>query len=124
MSLAHPALNNIGNKTRKVKFKNADEARRARELEQNWQDLQKKWSRVSKSKTAAPTKNWSPAKVSYRGSDSPKLESVDTGWSNCYKAPAKVYTGDKVLGIAQMSKSNAVPVFNTDHIVEIARMRR
>jgi len=38
--------------------------------------------------------------------------------------PNKVYTGDKIIGIAQMAKSNAVPVFNSDHIVEIARMRR
>ena len=35
-----------------------------------------------------------------------------------------VYTGDKMLGIAQMAKSNAVPVFKKEEVVEIARMRR
>ena len=33
-------------------------------------------------------------------------------------------TGDKIIGISQMAKSNSVPVFNQEAIVEIARMRR
>lgn len=36
----------------------------------------------------------------------------------------KVYTGTECIGISQMAKSNAVPVFNSGHILEIARMRR
>lgn len=40
------------------------------------------------------------------------------------KAPPKVYTGDKVLGIAVMHKSNMVPIFNDDAAVEVAQMRR
>jgi hypothetical protein len=39
-------------------------------------------------------------------------------------APQKVYTGDKILGIATMHKSNAVPVFNNTEAVEISKMRR
>lgn len=38
--------------------------------------------------------------------------------------PTPTYTGSKVVGIAQMAKSNAVPVFNNDEIIDIARMRR
>lgn len=34
------------------------------------------------------------------------------------------YTGDKLMGIATMHKSNAVPVFNSDQAVELAKMRR
>jgi hypothetical protein len=34
------------------------------------------------------------------------------------------YTGDKLVGIGVMHKSNSVPVFNSDQAVEIARMRR
>ena len=36
----------------------------------------------------------------------------------------KVYTGTKVLGIATMHKSNAVPVFAEEEAIEISRMRR
>ena len=49
--------------------------------------------------------------------------SRDTG-GNATLAPAKVYTGTKVKGIATMHKSNAVPVFSDEEAVEISRMRR
>ena len=35
-----------------------------------------------------------------------------------------VYTGTYVKGIAQTHKSNAVPVVDDQHIIDIARMRR
>ena len=40
------------------------------------------------------------------------------------KAKPNVYSGDKIIGIAQMHKSNAVPVSRKDDAVDIARMRR
>ena len=43
---------------------------------------------------------------------------------NATLAPAKVYTGDKVNGIATMHKSNAVPVFSDEEAVDISKMRR
>jgi len=60
---------------------------------------------------------------SFRGSGV-KLTSVGSGVGNATKEPDKVYTGSAIIGIAQMAKSNAVPVFNSEHILEIARMRR
>lgn len=52
----------------------------------------------------------------------PSLNPADTG--SATKAPPKVYTGDKVIGIATLHKSNAVPVFNNTEAVEISNMRR
>ncbi len=34
------------------------------------------------------------------------------------------YTGTKMLGVGQLHKSNAVPVFSQDEATDIARMRR
>jgi hypothetical protein len=51
------------------------------------------------------------------------IPSRDTG-GNATLAPAKVYTGTKVKGIATMHKSNAVPVFSDEEAIEISRMRR
>jgi hypothetical protein len=34
------------------------------------------------------------------------------------------YTGDKMLGIGTLHKSNAVPVFSNHEAKEMARMRR
>jgi hypothetical protein len=39
-------------------------------------------------------------------------------------APQKVYTGNKILGIATMHKSNMVPIFNDEAAIEVAQMRR
>jgi hypothetical protein len=36
----------------------------------------------------------------------------------------KVYTGDKLIGIATMHKSNMVPVFKAEDAADIANMRR
>lgn len=38
--------------------------------------------------------------------------------------PVKVYTGTEMVGIAQMHKSNAQPVFNKQAAVDASQMRR
>lgn len=43
---------------------------------------------------------------------------------NAALQPKKVYTGDKMLGIGTLHKSNAVPVFSMEEAHDIARMRR
>jgi hypothetical protein len=40
------------------------------------------------------------------------------------KKEEKVYTGTEIIGIAQMHKSNAVPVRNKKSAEEVAKMRR
>jgi hypothetical protein len=47
--------------------------------------------------------------------------------TNMAPAPRReknVYTGDKMLGIGTLHKSNAVPVFSAEDATDIARMRR
>lgn len=58
------------------------------------------------------------------GRDTKHIPSLDTGMGNATKAEPKVYTGDKVLGIATLHKSNAVPVFNSQEAIDISSMRR
>ena len=43
MHLHHPSLSLNGKKRGKVKFRNAEEARKSRELDASWKELQKKW---------------------------------------------------------------------------------
>jgi|SRR5579859_24237 len=40
------------------------------------------------------------------------------------KAEQQKYTGDKLLGIALLHKSNYVPIFNHEEAVSVAKMRR
>lgn len=56
---------------------------------------------------------------------SPKIPSGDM--FDTYKGdrkPEKKYTGDRLIGIATMHKSNSVPVFRKEDAEDIARMRR
>jgi hypothetical protein len=58
------------------------------------------------------------------GRETVRYPSLNTGNGVATKSAPKVYTGDKVLGIATLHKSNAVPVFNNTEAVEISKMRR
>lgn len=66
----------------------------------------------------------SPMEATSLRRESPKIPSGDT--YDTFAAPKreKQYTGDKLLGIATMHKSNAVPVFRKEDAEDIARMRR
>jgi hypothetical protein len=66
----------------------------------------------------------SPMEASTYRRESPKIPSGDT--YDTFAAPKREmkYTGDKLLGIATMHKSNAVPVFRKEDAEDIARMRR
>jgi hypothetical protein len=58
------------------------------------------------------------------GRETVRYPSLNTTGGTATKSAPKVYTGTKVMGIATMHKSNAVPVFNSEEAVEISKMRR
>lgn len=127
MHLAHPALSLTGKRRGKVKFRNADEAKRARDLEQSWKDLQEKWKLELDDKRRARAMKapaYVPPKPAYRGANEPRIPSRDSGMGTATKGAPKVYTGDKIVGIAAMHKSNLVPVFNEEAARDISKMRR
>jgi hypothetical protein len=126
MHLHHPSLSLNGKRKGKVKFRNADEARKARELDASWKELLKNQGLALEEKRRSRAMKAEP--LTYKltipaGRDTKHIPSRDTG-GNATLAPAKVYTGTKVKGIATMHKSNAVPVFSDEEAVEISRMRR
>ena len=128
MHLEGPWLSTTGKKKGKQKFRNAEEARKSRELDASWKELQKKWGveqeeRKRKRALSAPT--MLPTQSSnYRRDTGPKIPSLNSGLGVATLSPPKVYTGTKVKGIATMHKSNAVPVFSDEEAVEISKMRR
>jgi hypothetical protein len=126
MHLHHPALSYNGKKKGKVKFRNADEARKARELDASWKELQAKWELDAEEKRRQRALAAEP--LSYKlstppGRDTKHIPSLNTGGNATLSAP-KVYTGTKVKGIATMHKSNAVPVFSDEEAIAISSMRR
>ena len=127
MHLEGPWLSLNGRKKGKTKFRNADEARKARELDASWKELQKKWDVDLEEKRRSRAMKAEPLVYKLSAPEgrmtTHHIPSVNTG-GNATLAPAKVYTGTKVKGIATMHKSNAVPVFSDEEAVEISRMRR
>lgn len=127
MHLHHPSLSLNGRRKGKVKFRNAEEAKKARELDVAWKELQKKWEVDADEKKRKRALAAEP--LSYKLSAPPgrgnthHIPSVNTGGNATLAAP-KVYTGTKVKGIATMHKSNAVPVFSDEEAIEISKMRR
>jgi len=129
MHLEGPWLSTTGKRKGKQKFASAEHARKARELDESWKELQKRWGIEAEEKKrtramAAPSLSSTYSlKIPEGRNTTAHLKSVDTG-GNATLKPAKVYTGTKVKGIATMHKSNAVPVFSDEEAVDIARMRR
>ena len=127
MHLEGPWLSLNGRKKGKTKFRNADEARKARELDASWKELQKKWDVDLEEKRRSRAMKAEPLIYKLSAPEgrmtTHHIPSVDTGGNATLAAP-KVYTGTKVKGIATMHKSNAVPVFSDEEAVEISRMRR
>jgi hypothetical protein len=123
-----PWLSTGGKKKGKKKFRNADEARKARELDESWKELQKKWAVEAEDKKRKRAMSAEP--LSYKltapagRTTSNHIPSLNSGAGVATLAPAKVYTGDKIKGIGTMHKSNAVPIFSDEEAVAIANMRR
>lgn len=121
-----PGLTTTGKSKKKARFRNADAARTARENQSGWAAIKEAHGVIEEKKknrglTARP---YVPAPLAYRGKNDPVIPSLDTGASIAPAPPAKVYTGNKMLGIATLHKSNAVPVFSTEEAIDIAKMRR
>ena len=129
MHLEGPWLSTTGKRKGKVKFASAEHARKARELDESWKDLQKKWAveiedkKRKRAMTAAPLKGNYSLTIPEGRNTTAHIKSVETG-GNALLKPNPIYTGTKVKGIATMHKSNAVPVFSDEEAIDISKMRR
>ena len=129
MHLHHPSLSLSGKRRGKVKFRNAEEAKKARELDASWKELQKKWEVDADEKRRT------------RAMKAPALEyklTTPVGRSSGHAIPSRAdsvlgpvsskvipqYTGTKMIGVGTMHKSNAVPIFSSEEAHDIATMRR
>ena len=128
MHLAHPALTLGGKKRGKQKFRNAEEARKARELDASWKELQAKWGVEAEEKkrqralAAEPLQYKLSAPVGR--STSNHIPSRNTGEGIASSKPAQQYTGTEIIGIGQLHKSNGIPIFKKQDAEDLAKMRR
>jgi hypothetical protein len=129
MHLEGPWLSTTGKKKGKKKFASAEAKRKSEQLDREWKELLKRQGlelEEKKRKRAMSAESLTSVyslKIPEGRNTTAHLKSVNTG-GNATLAPAKVYTGTMVKGIATMHKSNAVPIFSDEEAVDIARMRR
>jgi len=127
MHLEGPWLSMSGKKRGKVKFRNAEEAKRARELDESWRELLKRQGVEAEQKRQSRALKAPP--LDYRlttpvgRTNTHHIPSRDTGGNATLAAP-KVYTGDKVLGVTVLHKSCLQPVFSKQDAIDAAKMRR
>ena len=129
MHLHHPALSLGGKRKGKVKFRNSAEAQKARQLDEDWKELQKKWGVDADEKRRKRALEAEPLQYTLTApagrSTSHSIKSLDTGHTGAVRTKdIPQYTGTKILGIGTMHKSNAVPVFSDDEAKDISTMRR
>lgn len=98
------------------------------EAQASFDALQRKWDSLpkfaSRQVTLAP-KSIIPPLTTPPGRETVRHPSRDTGAGNGTKPiHQQRYTGNKMIGIGTLHKSNAVPVFSSDEATEMARMRR
>ena len=128
MHMCGPALSLNGKKKGKIKFRNAAEAQKARELDAEWKELLKRQGVEAENKKRARAMKAEPLvyklETPVGRTNTHHIPSLNTVGGVAVLAPPKVYTGTKVKGIATMHKSNAVPVFSDEEAIDISKMRR
>lgn len=127
MHLAHPALTTLGKAKGKKKWASAEQKRKSEQLDREWKELQDKWKTDIDSKKRSnglKAKLYSPP-INRRVAEIKRYPSIDTGHTGAVTIKQTMqYTGDKIIGIGTMHKSNAVPIFNDEAAKDISRMRR
>ena len=129
MHLEGPWLSTTGKKKTKRKFASAEHARKARELEEQWEQTKASWTKFKPFSNGSirSTKAKSGPVVTqlYIRDTGPRIASrADSQLGPVASKPTPCYTGTKILGIGTMHKSNAVPIFSSEEAEDISKMRR
>jgi hypothetical protein len=117
-----------GKRKGKIKFRNSAEAQKARQLDADWKELQKKWEvdaddkKRKRALAAEPLHYKLSAPI---GRETVRINSLDTGHKGAVRTKdIPQYTGTNIVGISTLHKSNAVPVFSREEAIDISKMRR
>lgn len=87
-------------------------------------NVQKMHTGFSRKPVRAPVQPFSFTQTVFRRETQHIPSKNSDNMAPCVKPADKVYTGDKMLGIGTLHKSNAVPVFRAEDAQDIAKMRR
>jgi len=120
-------LTTTGKKKGKATFRSTAQACQARMAKESWDELKTRYAVTEPEPVPTRLRGKGTAYVPsqpYRRDTGPRYESLNSDTGNAFKSPDKVYTGDAMLGISVLHKSNGIPVFRDQDIKDISKMRR
>lgn len=79
---------------------------------------------VSKVKLTPITTTFNPVASGVVIRETKQYKSLETNIGSTTKSERPIYTGDAMIGIGTLHKSNAVPVFKKEDLEDQAKMRR
>jgi hypothetical protein len=124
MHLEGPWLSTTGKRKGKQKWMSADQKRQAEALAADWEKVKAKYEPSANVSKKLTRKVYQPPTV-VRRETGPRIPSLDTGHKGAVTVKQTPrYTGDKIVGIGTMHKSNAVPIFSDQEAKDISSMRR
>ena len=124
MHMEGPWLSTIGRRKGKKKWSSSEQKRQAEALAADWEKVKAKYSSSNKTVSKTMKKTYIPP-VTLRRDTGPRIPSLDTGHKGAVTVKQTPrYTGDKIVGIGTMHKSNAVPIFSDQEAKDISSMRR
>ena len=127
MHLEGPWLSTVGKRKGKMKFKSSEAKREHERLTAEWKELLKRQGLELEEKRRRRALKAEPLDYKLTAPagrfTTHNIPSRDTG-GTATLAPAKVYTGSEMIGIGQLHKSNAIPIFKKSDAEDLAKMRR
>lgn len=124
MHMEGPWLSMSGKRKGKKKWASAEQKQQAEALAADWEKVKAKYTSSVKHATKTTKKTYTPP-VMLRRDTGPRIPSLDTGHKGAVTVKqTPKYTGDKIVGIGTMHKSNAVPIFSDQEAKDISSMRR
>ena len=125
MHLMSPVFTTTGKHKGKKKFRSSEHAAKSRRNAEAWKQLLEKWDvKPGPRKSNKNTRSSSVDTVYRRDSSLHNVPSLDTGVGVAAKKESQQYTGDAMIGIGQLHKSNAIPIFKQEDAEAISKMRR
>jgi N-acetylglucosamine-6-phosphate deacetylase len=129
MHLEGPWLTTTGKKRGKQKWATAEAKRLAQKRQAEWDRKLVEFDKMAPGFSTGPYTAPRRTMADFMPRTPPGRETVavpsqDTGWVACVRATDMTYSGSKMIGIGQMHKSSAVPVFSDNEAKEISSMRR
>lgn len=112
----------VDNRSKNKKFRTSNQAKASRKSKSDWQALLDKYGVNPEKKKRKVLTSYSLEIPELRRTA--EIPSLNSDFYSVTKQESPIYSGDAIIGLSVLHKSNAVPVTRHQDILEISKMRR